>query len=88
MDRQEVYNLFIYELMHCEEYAIVLKMKELIINSIKTPLIQERVIYNFQSPITLEQIGNIKLCQKLLFGFYSDEITNDYCVIDMKNFLF
>jgi hypothetical protein len=86
LSRFEIQNLFINELLVCEEHDTVLKIKEYIKNTISIPNIQEMITYTFEIPQTVEQIKNIKLCMILEFGFYSDEITNEYCIIDMKKF--
>ncbi len=87
MDKLNIRNIFISELMGCKEYNLVLNMEKYIIESIKTPLIQEHVKYTFETPQTPEEIEIIRLCQKIVFGFCSSEINSEYCIIDMECFL-
>lgn len=83
----QIFNLFYSELIQSEEYQTVQKMKTYIIDTIISPKIQEMIKYTFEIPQTIEQLENIKLNMIIEFGFYSNEMTSDYCIIDMKNFL-
>jgi hypothetical protein len=65
----------------------VLKIKDFIMASIAAPLIQETLKYEFEEPQSEIQLENIRLSQIILFGFYSTEMTPDYCIIDMRKFL-
>jgi hypothetical protein len=87
MDKLNIRNIFMAELMNCKEYTLVLNMEKYIIESINTPFIQEHLKYIFETPQTPEEIETIRLCQKILFGFSSEEINSEYCIIEMKNFL-
>jgi hypothetical protein len=83
----EIKTAFTAELRNTEEYQIVLKIKEKILNDIATPNIQEKVNYYFETKQNEEQRNNIKLCMIIEFGFYSNEINEDCIVVDMKFFL-
>jgi len=87
MNKFEILNAFTAELMNTQEYQTVLKIKDFIMTSIATPLIQETLKYDFEESQTESQLQNIRLCQIILFGFYSTEMTAGYCIIDMKKFL-
>jgi hypothetical protein len=87
MNKFEIQNAFTAEIMNTQEYQTVLKIKDYIMLSINTPLIQETVQYNFEEPQTEIQLENIRLSQIILFGFSSTEMTSDYCIIDMRKFL-
>ena len=84
--KQEIKSLFEVEIKNSADYETVLKIKQYIINEIITPNINENVVYNFETPITEEQINNIKLGMIIEFGF-SGIINENYVVIDMKKFL-
>jgi len=85
--KQEIRNAFTAELMNTPEYQIILNIKQTILNEISAPHIEESVVYNFETPLTIEQMNNIKLCMILEFGFYTDNISSNCVFIDMKNFL-
>jgi hypothetical protein len=87
MDKFQIQNAFTAEIMNTQEFQTVLKIKDYIMNSIITPLIQENLKYEFEEPQTEIQLENIRLSQKVLFGFSSIEMTADYCIIDMSKFL-
>ena len=87
MDKFQIQNAFTAEIMNTQEFQTVLKIKDYIMNSIITPLIQETLKYEFEEPQTEIQLENIRLSQKVLFGFSSTQMTPDYCIIDMRRFL-
>jgi hypothetical protein len=80
-------DLFIAEIKNTPEYQIVLNIKEFILNEIATPNIQEIVLYNFETPLSKDQINNIKLCMIVEFGFSTDNMSESCVFIDMKEFL-
>lgn len=88
MNKFEIQNAFTAELMNTQEYQTVLKIKDYIMTSISTPLIQETLKYEFEEQQNYLQLENIRLCQIILFGFSSSEMTCDYCIIDMTKFLY
>ncbi len=87
--KQEIKDLFIAELLNTAEYQIVLQIKQFIKDEIIIPNIQKNIRFNFQVPLTKEQIENIQLCFYIEFGFNLNDgdINGDYCMIDMRNFL-
>jgi hypothetical protein len=87
--KQEIKDLFTAELLNTAEYQIVLQIKQFIKDEIIIPNIQKNIKFNFQSPLTIEQMNNIQLCFYIEFGFNLNDgdITGDYCMIDMKYFL-
>jgi hypothetical protein len=87
MDKFQIQNAFTAEIMNTQEYQTTLKIKDFIMTSIATPLIQETLKYYFEEPQSEIQLENIRLSQKVLFGFSSTEMTADYCIIDMRKFL-
>lgn len=85
--KQEIKNLFVAELLNTPEYQIILNIKQLILNEIATPNIQENVVYTFENPLTKDQQNILSLCSVVEFGFKIDNM-NEFCaVIDMKKFL-
>jgi len=85
--KQEIKDLFVAELINTPEYQIILNIKQLILNQIATPNIQEAVVYNFENPLTKDQQNILSLCSIVEFGFKIDNM-NEFCVvIDMKKFL-
>ena len=80
-------DLFIAEIKNTPEYQIVLQIKQFILNEIATPNIQEIVVYNFETPLSKEQINNIKLCMIVEFGFSTENMSMYSIIIDMKQFL-
>ena len=87
MNKLDIQNAFSTEIMGTEEFQTCLKIKDFIMNSIATPLIQEILKYEFETPQTETQLENIRLSQIIMFGFSSTEMTADYCMIDMRKFL-
>jgi hypothetical protein len=85
--KQEIKDLFILELKNTPEYQIVLQIKAFILNEIATPHIQEEIAYYFETPLNKEQLNNIKLCMIVEFGFYTDNMSENCVIIDMKKFL-
>jgi len=85
--KQEIRNAFTAEILNTPEYQIILNIKQTILNEISAPHIEESVVYNFETPLTTEQLNNIKLCMILEFGFYTDNISSNCVFIDMKKFL-
>jgi hypothetical protein len=85
--KQEIKDLFVAELLNTPEYQIILNIKQLILNEIATPNIQENVIYTFENLLTKDQQNILSLCSIVEFGFKIDNM-NEFCaVIDMKKFL-
>ena len=80
-------DLFVAELKNTQQYQIVLNLKQIILNEIATPNIQYQVIYNFETPQTTYDLEIIKMCIIIEFGFSINSLTNDYIIIDMKQFL-
>lgn len=87
MNRQIIQNAFIIELFNTPEKQIIDKMNDYIFETIRTPQIQEIFKYTFEQPQTDKQLENIKLLMIVYFGFYSTDMTAEYCMIDMKDFL-
>ena len=85
--KQEIKQAFIAEIINTPEYQIILKVKQTILNEILTPYVQETVVYNFETPMTTEQLNNIKLCMIVEFGFYTENMSMYSMIIDMKKFL-
>jgi hypothetical protein len=85
--KQEIKDAFIAEIKNTSEYQIVLQIKAFILNEIATPNIQEEVAYNFETPLSKEQLNNIKLCMVVEFGFSTDNMSENCVVIDMRKFL-
>lgn len=87
MNRLDIKNAFATEIMGTEEFQTCYKIKDFIMTSIATPLIQETLKYEFETPQTESQLENIRLSQIIMFGFSSTDMTSNYCMIDMRKFL-
>lgn len=85
--KQEIKDLFTAELMNTPQYQIVLNIKQVILNEILTPSVQSQVIYNFETTQTDEEVGIIKMCMIIEFGFDTVSINNNTVIIQMKRFL-
>ncbi len=85
--KQEIKDLFVAELKNTPQYQTVLNIKQLILNEIATPNILSEVVYNFETPQNKDDLGIIKMCMTIEFGFTTNSITNDYVVIEMSKFL-
>ena len=85
--KQEIRDAFTVELRNTPEYQIILNIKQTILNEISAPHIEESVVYNFETPLTTEQLNNIKLCMIVEFGFYTENMSMYSVIIDMKKFL-
>ena len=85
--KQEIKTAFSQELLSTPQYQIVLKIKQLILNEINLPNINQYVIYNFETPQNREEQQNIKMCMVLEFGFSTENISESSVVINMMDFL-
>jgi hypothetical protein len=85
--KQEIMDLFVAELKNTTQYQIVLTLKQIILNEIATPNIQAQVVYNFEIPQSKYDIEVIKMCMTIEFGFTTDNINENWVVIDMGKFL-
>jgi len=85
--KEEIKLLYIDELKKCYQYGVVLKLKQVIIDSIVFPDIQSEVSYSFQVPMTDAELGIFKQCFLVEFGFEIVNVSNVGCVIAMKYFL-
>lgn len=80
-------DLFTQELLLTPQYQIVLKIKQLILDEIARPNINQYVVYNYETPQNREEQQNIKMCMILEFGFSTDNISENCVVINMMDFL-
>jgi len=85
--KQEIKDLFTVELKNTPQYQIVLDIKQVILNEIATPKVESQVIYYFPSTQTDDEVGIIRMCMIIEFGFDTNNISNNSVIIDMKNFL-
>ena len=85
--KQEIKNAFEVELKNTPQYQIVLNIKNLIMEQIATPNIQSSVIYNYKTPQNETERNIIKMCMLVEFGFSTDNMNDNCCIIEMKNFL-
>ena len=85
--KQEIRNAFEIELKNTPQYQIVLNIKSLIMDLIATPNIQPLVIYNFESTQNQEERDIIKMCMIVEFGFSTDNMNENCCIIPMIKFL-
>jgi hypothetical protein len=85
--KQEIKNLFTAELLNTPQYQLVLKVKQLILDQIATPNVQRQVIYNYDEPITKEEVEIVKMCFLIEFGYLIANIGEMGLVVDMVKFL-
>jgi len=80
-------DLFTAELKNTPQYQLVLNVKQLILNEIATPNIQRQVVYNYEQPITREEVEIVKMCFLIEFGYLINNISEYSLVVDMAKFL-
>jgi hypothetical protein len=85
--KEEIKTAFMAELMTTPQYQIVLKIKQLILDEIARPNINQYVVYNYETPQNREEQQNIKMCMILEFGFSTENISENSVVINMMDFL-
>jgi len=85
--KDEIKFAFESELKTTPQYQIVMNIKNLILEQIATPNIQSSVIYNFETPQYEEERHIIKMCMIMVFGFYTDNMNETCCIIEMMKFL-
>jgi len=86
--KQEIKDLFIAELLNTPQYQIILNIKQLIIDEINRPNIQEFIIYTHNNMFTQEDIQIIPMVSYLAFGFkFIVTMDSPNIIIDMKNFI-
>lgn len=85
--KQEIKDAFTAELKNTPYYAIVLAIKQVILNEIATPNVQSQVIYEFNPILTEDEIGIVKMCMIVEFGFDTNNISSNAVIVDMKSFL-
>lgn len=85
--KDEIKNAFVNELKNTTEYQIVLLLKQIILNEIATPNIQNQIIYNFETEQSKYSQGVISMCSFIEFGFKLDNISETSVIIDMNKFL-
>jgi hypothetical protein len=85
--KQEIRDLFTTELLLTPQYQIILNVKQLILNQIATPSIQRQVVYNYEQPITKEEVEIVKMCFLIEFGWLINNISEMSLVVDMSKFL-
>ena len=84
--KSEVKDLLIIELNNSPEKVIFNSMKNYVINIIIEPNIKLKIIYNFETPLTEDNIEVLKLICVNEWGF-EPYIISDYSIIDMKKFI-
>jgi hypothetical protein len=85
--KQEIKDAFTSDLKDTPQYAIVLAIKQVILDEIAKPNVQSQVIYEFTPTLSEEEKGILKMCMILEFGFSTNNISNNAVIIDMINFL-
>jgi hypothetical protein len=85
--KEEIKNAFIAELKNTPQYQIILTIKDLIMNEIVRPNVQQRILYNFDRYVENEEQEIIKMCSIVEFGFEPAFINESFIDIQMKNFL-
>jgi hypothetical protein len=84
--KQEIKDLLVIELNNSVEKAIFNTMKNYIINTIVEPTIKLQLIYNFENPLTEDNIQVLKLICMNEWGF-EPYIISDYSIINMEKFI-
>ena len=87
VSKQEIKDLFTAELINTPQYTEVLNMKQKIIDEINAPNIQKNIIYNFSKEQTDDEKDIIKMCMIVEFGFSTNNLNNQFIMIDMEKFL-
>jgi len=85
--KQEIKTAFEVELKNTPQYQIVLNIKNLIMEQIATPNIQSSILYNFETSQNEEERNIIKMCMIVEFGFSTDNMNENCCIIEMIKFL-
>jgi hypothetical protein len=85
--KKDIKDLFVTELLNTPEYKIVLAIKQKIVSEILAPSVKEQISYDFETEQSEEQQSNIKMCMIVEFGFFTNNISGNSVVIDMKQFL-
>lgn len=83
--KNEIKDLIIIELNNSSEKVIFNTMKNYVINTIIEPTIKLQIIYNFETPLTHDNIEVLKLICLNEWGF-EPYIISDYSIIDMEKF--
>ena len=86
MSKQEIKDLLIIELNNSSEKVIFNAMKNYVINTIVEPTIKLKIIYNFETPLTEDNIEVLKLICLNEWGF-EPSILSEYSIIDMEKFI-
>ena len=84
--KQEIKDLLVIELNNSSEKVIFNTMKNYVINTIVEPNIKLKIIYNFETPLTEDNIEVLKLICMNEWGF-EPYIIADYSIIDMEKFI-
>ena len=85
--KEEIKTAFIAELKNTPQYQIILTIKQIIMDDIVRPNVQQRILYNFDRYVESEEQEIIKMCSIIEFGFEPAFINESYIDIQMKNFL-
>jgi hypothetical protein len=85
--KQEIKDLFTAELKNTPQHTIVLAIKQLILDEIARPNVQSQIIYEFNPILTEDEIGIVKMCMIIEFGFDTNNISSNSVIVDMKSFL-
>jgi hypothetical protein len=84
--KQEIKDLLVTELNNSAEKSIFNTMKAYVINTIVEPTIKLNLIYNFEAPLTDDNIQVLKLICVNEWGF-EPYIISDYSIINMEKFI-
>ena len=85
--KQEIKDLFTVELKNTPQYQLVLNVKQLILNEIATPHILRQVVYNYDAPISKEEVEIVKMCFLIEFGYLIYNLSEYSLIVDMAKFL-
>lgn len=83
----EIQQLFIEELKNTPQYQIVLAIKSMILHEIATPNVKKYITYQFETPLTTDEIQVLQMCVQIEFGFLETNVSQYNIGIDMANFL-
>jgi len=84
--KQEIKDLMIVELNNSFEKTIFNGMKTYVVDTVIEPTIKLKLVYNFDTTLTEDNIEVLKLICVNEWGF-EPYINADYSIIDMKKFL-
>jgi len=85
--KDQVKTALIAELKNTPQYAEVLAIKQLILNQITEPNVQQQIVYKFSVEQTKDEQDIVNMCLMVEFGITTNNMNETVVVIDMIDFL-